>query len=233
MPNSYTPAQIEQFKRKAKQLSRNLTITHTEALNCIASTVGHDNWSLLMKHNSVATHESVALVGPTSWPFVRTTVEMRQALRKVSRRGYGRLSRVDEARRLTEDIYDKFVSARNAVEFAIAYMTCLLTVPRFSVDAESKVYEEMRCWLPYAAVKMEGDRSILVNRYYKPVGRLTDEWVKYIEFERMHLRLSNEQLQAFALQSHGDGYLYDDGCPPWWSRKDASAYLERLHKLHA
>lgn len=51
MANSFTPAQIERFRREAKKLHRELSITHSDALDRIAAQHGFTNWSLLMKHS--------------------------------------------------------------------------------------------------------------------------------------------------------------------------------------
>lgn len=54
MNTSYTPAQIEQFRRDAKRLARQDTIPHSEALDKIAVSKGLKNWSLLSKHATPA-----------------------------------------------------------------------------------------------------------------------------------------------------------------------------------
>ena len=48
---SYTPAQIERFKREAKLLHRASAIPHSQALDRVATANGYSNWSLLMKHS--------------------------------------------------------------------------------------------------------------------------------------------------------------------------------------
>ena len=155
MPNSFSFAQIERFKREAKQLRHNTPITHSQALDRIAEANGYDNWSLLMKHSdlSLVSQEppvqEVITVARAPFEFTRTHDEIRQALRKVPEPSYGRSSAIDEARWLTEDICHEFTSAENAVDFAVDYMTSLLTVPRFRINLASKANWEMRCWLPY------------------------------------------------------------------------------------
>lgn len=54
MNTSYTPAQIEQFRRDAKRLARKNAIPHSEALDSIAVSKGFKNWSLLAKHAAPA-----------------------------------------------------------------------------------------------------------------------------------------------------------------------------------
>lgn len=227
MPENYSAAQIEHFKREAKRLSRAAAIPHSQALDQVAAANGHRNWSLLMKNAA----ESPA--GPPPYRFSRTSDEMRLALHKVQLPAYSRTPRVDAARQMVEDLSHKFISAQNAVDFAIDYVRCLLTVPRFKVYAATRVNWELRCWLPYAAKPLGDDTAILVNRRYKPVGQSTDEWAAYETFSHLLLRLDGERLQAFSHRPESEGYLYNDGCMPWTSRKDAEAYLERLFRLKA
>lgn len=201
MPTSYSPAQIEHFKREAKSLGRANSLSHSQALDQLATAHGWHNWSL----------------------------EMRLALRVVQKSN-DRRPRSEVAMSLVEDINGKFTSASNAVSFAIQYMECLLTVPRYRVTYSSVAQAEMRCWLPYGVIA-GADKHILVNRRYKPVGSITKEHVDYGNFSHLTLHLTDDQLLAFAHAPHAPGYFFDDGCMPWESRKDAEAYLVRLQAL--
>lgn len=60
MTTSFSPAQLDRFRREAKQLSRDLSITHSEALDRIAVQHGFKNWSLLSRHSFVASAISTA-----------------------------------------------------------------------------------------------------------------------------------------------------------------------------
>lgn len=231
MPNSISTAQIERFKREAKQLRRTSTVTHSQALDRIAEANGYDNWSLLMKHNDSSPTDHLARNREAIFRFTRTHDEMRQALRVIPAPRYGDLSRTDQALTQTEAICKKFTSARNAVDFAIDYVTCLLAVPRFKIYAATRVYIEMRRWLPYCALPINDETRILVNRLYKPVGQVTKDWAEYEEFQHLHLRLDNEQVQTYAHRNSSAGYLFNDGNSPWTSRADAEAYLQRLCPL--
>ncbi len=51
MATSFSPAQIEYIRREAKKVSRELSVTHSEALDRIAARHGFKNWSLLAKHS--------------------------------------------------------------------------------------------------------------------------------------------------------------------------------------
>lgn len=230
MPVTFTLAQIEQFKLRAKFISRSNSISHSTALDQLAHENGFNNWSLLMKH--------AVLPGEIRLPskylrFARTTEEMRSALRKVLEPRYVTNSRVDEAERQVLDIYEDFGSALNAVDFAVAYVTCLLTVPRFKINTASRAYWEVRLWLPYDVQPLNESTQILVNRRYKPVGKGGTEWAKYEESSHLQTRLNIAQLDAIAHRPSSRGYLYSDGCSPWGSRIAAEHYLERLHKLQS
>lgn len=52
MTTSFSMSQIEQFRREAKLLSRELAVTHSMALDRIASRYGFKNWSLFIKNNN-------------------------------------------------------------------------------------------------------------------------------------------------------------------------------------
>lgn len=62
MSTSFTPGQIEAFRRQAKKDARTLTITHSMALDAIARQHGHANWSMLLKNNRSL--ETAATVSP-------------------------------------------------------------------------------------------------------------------------------------------------------------------------
>lgn len=228
LPDYFSAAQIEHFKREAKQLCRaSSLITHSQALNHIALANGHRNWSLLMKNATSLD------AGPPPYRFSRSSEEMRLALHKVQPPAHSRTPRVDAARQLVEDISHRFISAHNAVDFSIDYMRCLLSVPRFKIYAATTINWEMRCWLPYAAKQLAEDDTILVNRRYKPVGQITEEWAAYEAFPHLHACLHAERLKAFSARPESEGFLFNDGCLPWASRQNAAAYLERLCRMQA
>lgn len=239
MLNSFSIAQIEVFKREAKQLCRTTPITHSQALDRIADANGYDNWSLLMRRSNptqvshAAPSREMLVVERNDLIFTRTPDEIRTALRVISVPRYSMTSRMDEALRQTDDICFKFASADNAVNFAADYVASLLKVPRFKIYSATTVYMEMRRWLPYCVHEVKGDVRILVNRRYKPVGLLNDDWAQYSEFQHLHVSLGDKQLEAFAHRGSSPGYLFNDGCPPWSSRTDAENYLNRLRILQA
>lgn len=51
MATSFSPIQLECFRREAKKLGRELSITHSAALDRIAGRHGFQNWSQLAKHS--------------------------------------------------------------------------------------------------------------------------------------------------------------------------------------
>lgn len=223
MPISFSSVQIERFKREAKKLSRSDGLCHSHALDRIAEQQGFKNWSLLMKHSSSDL--------PPRYRFTRTTEEMRLAMLKGPQPRQWGVTRATLAEERTEDICSKFISAHSAVDFAVDYMTCLLSVPRYRLTPGTQAWVEMHCWLPYCSLAIEGGKQILVNRYYKPVGQKTREWAKYEEYLHLHTRLSEAQLKPFSPRLKSPGYLFNDSCSPWHSRQDAEAYLARLRLL--
>lgn len=234
MPNSFTAAQIEQFKLQAKFLCRSTVVLHSQALDQIASKNGYSNWSLLMKHGTPVQAPAIAtgnqiVVPPRQFMFQRTALEMREALRKIPEPRDG--NRIEEAERLVVDICKEFKSAKNAVDFAVDYVSCLLTVPRFKLYGTAKPYWEMRFWLPYCVGHNGNNVHILVNRKYKPVGSISTAWANYSQYPHLHTKLSDVEMKTIAHSSVSDGYLYNDGCPPWASREDAENYLMRVRKL--
>ncbi|MDP2219576.1 MAG: hypothetical protein Q8K34_05150, partial [Hydrogenophaga sp.] len=194
---TFSHAQIEQFKRKAKLNKQVSAIPHSQALDLVAQDNGYGNWSLLMKHSSMHGSPGPKRARP-KFRFTRTPELMRLALRKVPEpSGIDAPRRVDFARQKIDDISQAFGSAPNVVEFAIDYMTCLLTVPRFRLDSASTAYWEMRSWLPYYVHPVEVDVFLLVNRHYKPVGQVGNEWAKYEEFPHLQTRITGDSLRRF------------------------------------
>lgn len=231
MTTSFTFAQIEHFKREAKQLRRTTSISHSHALDQIAYANGYGNWSLLAKHSDA--HDPVKLKRVRApFLFTRTSELMRSALLKVPEaRGSGQPTRSDRAQRQVEGLSAAFVSPQNAVDFAIDYITCLLTVPRFKLYSAAPAYWEMRSWLPYSCHSIKEGVHILLNRSYKPVGQVSQEWANYAEFPHLQARFADDLRAEFTAQGSSKGFLFNDGCLPWHSRADAINYLDRLHIL--
>ncbi|MDT7521068.1 glyoxalase superfamily protein [Rhodoferax sp. TBRC 17198] len=231
MTASFTISQVEGFKREAKRLHRDTHISHSQALDQIASANGYSNWSLLAKHSDAHDAAKTKSARPP-FQFVRTPELMRLALLKVPEpRGWGRPTRSDHAQQQVEDLSSAFTSAQNAVQFAIDYVSCLLAVPRFKLYSAAPAYWEMRSWLPYSCHWVEDGKHILVNRSYKPVGQVGKDWANYAEFPNLHTHFANDLHRSFTAQGSRDGYLFNDGCLPWHSRVDAAAYLDRLSVL--
>lgn len=237
MPHTFSPAYIEQLKREAKKFGREQSIPHSQALDRIAARLGFKNWSLLAKHSGQPEETAQGAPQPLNaseaqppYLFTRTPAEMREAARmiKVPRFHY---STFEEAIKRVDDVCHRFVSPANAVSFAISYMECLLTIPRFMIMSNTLVYPEMRCWLPYCAHEAGDDMRILLNRYYKPVGTTSRERVRYEAYPHLHLSMSGAALSEITHRGSSAGYLFNDGCPPWRSRSDAQSYLERLRRL--
>lgn len=234
MLNLYTPTQIEQLKRDAKRTARDRSITHAVALDQIAATCGYSNWSLLAKHIS---SRQMGATPPQakclSHIFLRTADAMRQAMRKTTI-PHGSGSSQDHLRAQIEDLSLKFISADNALDFAISYMECALGVARFSINGQSLAYYEMRCWLPYCVHVVKENSYILLGRDYKPIGMVQKKkHINYADFPQVHLHLTEPQLrQKVTVHSKYDGaegYLYDNS--PSTSRSHAQSYLNHLREF--
>ncbi|MDI4634032.1 hypothetical protein J7U46_13320 [Pelomonas sp. V22] len=228
-----TTAQVEQLQREATSLHRSAGIPLADAFDRIAAQQGHVNWASLMRHVSEFIDSRGAFARPAV-PFTRTPEQMRIAMREVAGRG----AQADgAAKKNVFDISGEFASPRDAVDFSIAFMMCLLSAPRFKVYRSAQVYWEMRWWLPYCVSEVrdhdETDVRILLNRHYKPVGMVPSDWVKYEDFPNLQASLTRRQRLRLTRPWAQEGYLFDDGCPPWDSRRAAVDYLDRLHVLRA
>lgn len=89
-------------------------------------------------------------------------------------------------------------------------------------------------FLPYCLIQQKDGAWTVVNRKYKPVGMLTDDFVDY---EKHSVRFKGLTPRVAAKIAHDgpDGlqgteriYLYDDGSVPTDSAAKMKAYLARL-----
>ncbi len=133
------------------------------------------------------------------------------------------------------DISASHRSASDAVEHAIVFLETELAKQRFTAPkGESKFYLEMRRDLPYAIHETSlPDTQILVNRNYKPLGnnsRTGDNWVNYESTTNGHVKLTPQQI-ASIVSTGRKRSLFGDENPPWFGRREASAYLVRLKAL--
>ena len=222
--------QVEAMRRAAKQISRNEGIPYSEAQNRIAREKGYRNWSLLQKNG---------LQDPNVRPqffFRRTDEEVASPMRFVPDPGpYARQTRSQVAQACVTDLCQRFADAKNAFDFAIAYLEAVLNQPRFRVFTDAPIYWEMRCWLPYVIHPVDDQKShcIVLNRNYKPAGMTSREHVRYENFPHLHMMLEGESWRNFAYSGAEEAYLFKDDSRPWLSRQAASAYLDRLRKVEA
>ena len=220
--------EVEAMRRAADQVSRNEDIPYSEALNRIARKSGYRNWSLLQKNG---------LRDPSLRPlfvFRRTDEEVASSMRFVPDPGrYARQTRSEIAQARVRDLCPRFADARNAFDFAIAYVEAVLKQPKFRVFTDAPIYWEMRYWLPYVVhpVADKKGHCIVLNRNYKPVGMASREYVRYEDFPHLHMMLEGESWRKFACPGAEDAYLFKDGSRPWLSRQTADAYLDRLRRV--
>ena len=73
----------------------------------------------------------------------------------------------------------------------------------------------LRPFLPYVLEDAGGDNFIWVNRDYKPIGIATDDFAYYEQYPWLHVGKDEP------VAMRGRFSLFNDGCPPWGSRKDA------------
>jgi hypothetical protein len=74
--------------------------------------------------------------------------------------------------------------------------------------------------LPYVLRRQEDGSYLVLNRKYKPIGFLTDEWVDYENYPIAH-HFVRETIEKLAIPGsrYGDIYLYNDGSIPTIGKK--------------
>ncbi|WP_315734218.1 hypothetical protein [Bradyrhizobium sp. SZCCHNR1093] len=96
-------------------------------------------------------------------------------------------------------------------------------------------------FLPYALAKLAPDEFLPLNRYYKPIGIMSDQWVEY-ESQPSRIRikgLTNTRAERMGLtvREFEDGstklYLYNDGTVPDKSPANWDRYQRILQILAA
>jgi hypothetical protein len=222
--SSFTSTKIKQLRLAAKVQSRTTGVALHEALDNVAKAQGFSNWSLLMKNAGPTEMAAVSV-----FKFLRSDEEMQVSMRNLPESFERTPGKNASPTVNVPDIWREFSSARNAVDFAIDYVTTLLKVPRFQVGIRSQVYWEMRLWLPYVVTDANSTLHMLANRHYKPVGMDTTEHVDYAKYNALHLKIGESEIDAISHRPTGVGYLYGDN--PWGSRRAATMYLKRLHVL--
>lgn len=96
----------------------------------------------------------------------------------------------------------------------------------------------LREWLslagPYTFTPLTGDRLLPLNRYYKPLGLGSAQWVEYENFAALAVPTGRLFLEYAApvyperTDGHCREYLYDDGNSPW---RDLACLLDYLTRL--
>ena len=97
--------------------------------------------------------------------------------------------------------------------------------------------------LPYCVKRLSDGRHVILNRRYKPVGMITDEWVDYGPYAIRFKRLLKPTIGKISWRGEGADWeprgreafiwLYNDGCTPRSDapKRDVKAYLDRLAAL--
>jgi hypothetical protein len=91
-----------------------------------------------------------------------------------------------------------------------------------------------RTHFPYC-IQAVSDGYVLLNRAYKPIGFMTNDWTNYDSYPiQFHSSSFNESVVE-KLSWKGDAefpiFIYSDGCAPWTSEENEDAYLGRLKIL--
>lgn len=230
MLSSFSPSQIERFKREAKALSKVTGVSHSEALDQIAKAHQFNNWSLLMKSREQAPNTGLGDSPCKPYMFRRSFEEMRLARCNPETR-HSELDLYAREKLMVRDISQEFISPSNVVEFTIDYITKFLRVGRFHLSPWSVVLLEMRTWLPYRLQEVDGS-LIFVNREYQPVGRPgADLRIQSCHSDYPSLKV-HQPLELFTYSTprlwpiSDDGYLHGDYSEaPWCSRKGALDYF--------
>jgi hypothetical protein len=93
----------------------------------------------------------------------------------------------------------------------------------------------VRWWfLPYCVFMIEPKKFVVLNRAYKPVGMVTDDWVVYKDYAKTIKGLTKAKARKISYKGSDDItsiYLYNDGCVPTTSKDDWDTYSKRLEVL--
>jgi hypothetical protein len=91
-------------------------------------------------------------------------------------------------------------------------------------------------FFPYCIQKIKDDRHVVLNRNYKPLGFITEDFVTYENYP-IGVKFKGLTARKAALISYKGStdldtiYLYNDGCIPTESAANMKAYLARLEVL--
>lgn len=216
---SLSAKDIPRLKRQAKQTSGALGITHTAALDQIATENGFNNWALFQRTIAQCDHPQ----------FLRTPDEMKRSFRKSS--DYINADIEDKIRRGLPDLSCHYSSPLNALQYAEALINAALSMPRYSPHSCSVARYEMRIYLPYCLepLKNQDGTFILLGRDYKPLGMpQRNDLIIYEDFKNLHVNLPPEEVHSCTRNPHySPGYLYD-GIGLHSNRKHAEAYHKQL-----
>ena len=92
-------------------------------------------------------------------------------------------------------------------------------------------------YFPYCLHQRNDKLWVILNRNYKPLGTMNDDWSDYeaLPAEMCIKSISSAQAKKISYSGESDNtfriYLYDDGCIPTDSKINMEAYLNRLSVL--
>jgi hypothetical protein len=81
-------------------------------------------------------------------------------------------------------------------------------------------------------MRLEKNNWVFLNRHYKPVGLVQDDWVHYKDYAVPVVGLGPKTARkldvANQYDKYGCIYLYDDSCAPWLCKQDRDEYLKKI-----
>jgi hypothetical protein len=92
-------------------------------------------------------------------------------------------------------------------------------------------------FLPYCLKKLKSGNFILLNRWYKPLGNNSSEWIDYeqsesiFKLQREPKKFESNFITVFKDEFETTYYLYDDSCIPYNDAKSTNDYFKRLEKV--
>lgn len=92
-------------------------------------------------------------------------------------------------------------------------------------------------YLPYCLRQRTDKLWVILNRNYKPVGTMNDDWADYdaLPADMCIKNVTEAQASKISYSGQPDNnfsiYLYNDGCVPTDSKTNMDAYLSRVAAL--
>lgn len=99
-----------------------------------------------------------------------------------------------------------------------------LTVNKFN-KRNDILRDVLRTNMPYWFCELENGRMLPVNRYYKPLGIYTKDWVTYENYDVLSFSKDSVDLTHLFKDNY---FAYDYSTMPWENKKSYLEYLNRV-----